>query len=82
MTLYSRRTDPRPPLPDWIQAAFETLEPVLEDADPGIPRTEATDRLLAKCDPVENEADATRAIDRLLERGWLYEVGDNIRKTE
>jgi hypothetical protein len=81
MTLHSRRTDPRPPLPDWIQAGFETLEPAFDDADPGISRTEAVELLLTECDQIENEADATRAIDRLLERGWLYEVGDTIRKT-
>ncbi|WP_277543307.1 hypothetical protein [Haloarcula laminariae] len=81
MTLYSRR-DPRPPLPDWVQAAFETLEPHLEEADAGIPRADAHGRLLADCDSIENDTDASRALQRLLERGWLYEVDDIIRKTE
>jgi hypothetical protein len=38
--------------------------------------------LLAEDENIEEEADAVYAIDRLLDRGWLYEVNDQLRKTE
>jgi hypothetical protein len=38
--------------------------------------------LLAEGGNIKEEADAVYAIDRLLDRGWLYEVNDQLRKTE
>ena len=73
-------TEP-PSLPDWIQAAYASLEPHLEAESDGIPRTEAQDILLADATVVEETSDATYALDRLLDRGWLYEVNAEVRKT-
>lgn len=70
-----------PSLPDWIQDAYESLEPHFETTD-GLSRTDAHDHLLSDADHVEEPGDASYVIKRLLERGWLYEVEGALYKTE
>jgi hypothetical protein len=71
-----------PSLPDWVQDAYESLEPHYETTTDGISRTEAHDLLLADANAVEDAGDASYVLDRLLDRGWLYEVDDTLYKTE
>lgn len=70
-----------PSLPDWIQDAYESLEPHFETTD-GLSRTDAHHHLPSDADHVEEAGDASYVIDRLLERGWLYEVEGILYKTE
>jgi len=71
-----------PSLPTWIKEAYETLESKYASGIDELSRTEAKEMLLAENGNIEEEADAVYAIDRLLDRGWLYEVNDRLRKTE
>jgi len=69
-------------LPNWIRDAYETLETELSSGTSELSRTDAREMLLAEDANIEEDADAVYAIDRLLDRGWLYEVDDQLRKTE
>lgn len=71
-----------PPLPGWVKDAYESLEPHFEATTDGMSRTEAHDLLLSDADTVEEVGDASYALDRLLNRGWLYEVDGTLYKTE
>lgn len=71
-----------PSLPTWIREAYETLEAEYASDINELSRTDAEEILLAEGGNIEAEADAVYAIDRLLDRGWLYEVNDQLRKTE
>jgi len=72
----------KPSLPKWIREAYETLETEYTAGINELSRTDAEEMLLAEDENIEEEADAVYAIDRLLDRGWLYEVNDQLRKTE
>jgi hypothetical protein len=76
-----RHTD-RPRLPDWIKDAYDTLECEFASGTRDITHTEAQKILLSEEGHIEEDADAVYAIDRLLDRGWLYEVSGQLRKTE
>lgn len=71
-----------PDLPDWIQKAYETLEPHIAESQDGIPPERARELLLADGEFPDEPADCDYAIDRLLQRGWLYEVDGLLRKTD
>lgn len=71
-----------PSLPEWIQTAYETLETAYAADTDEMPRETAHDLLLADAEHIEDDGDATDVLDRLLERGWLYEVDGQLRKTE
>ena len=71
-----------PNLPTWIREAYETLESKYASEIDELSHTDAKEILLAENGNIEEEADAVYAIDRLLDRGWLYEVNDQLRKTE
>ena len=73
--------DPRP-MPEWIQRAYEILVSYTAETGKGIPRARAEDLLVAHDDFSEDAADAEYAIDRLLSRGWLYEVDGELRITD
>ncbi len=66
------------PIGAVAKSAYEVL---LETTDPddGIPRTDAHDRLL---EADYAEADAEYAIDRLLNRGYLYDIDSQLFVTE
>lgn len=69
------------PLPDWIKAAYETLVPVFETSEAGLTRGEAQAQLLNSADGPDDPTDCDYALDRLLDRGWLYQVDGELRKT-
>ncbi|WP_324665806.1 hypothetical protein [Haloarcula sediminis] len=71
-----------PSLPTWIRESYETLEAEYTSEIDELSHTDAKAKLLAEDENIEEEADAVYAIDRLLDRGWLYEVNDRLRKTE
>ncbi len=73
--------DPRP-MPEWIQRAYEILVSYTADTTDGIPRGRAQELLVAHEEFSEDAADAEYAIERLLSRGWLYEVDGELRITD
>ena len=73
--------DPRP-MPEWIQRAYEILASYTEETDEGLPRARVQELLVAHEDFSEDTADAEYAIERLLSRGWLYEVDGELRITD
>jgi len=76
-----RRTD-QPSLPQWIQNAYESLETAYASDTDELSREAVTEILLTETKQIETDADATYALNRLLERGWLYEVNGQLRKTD
>ena len=76
-----RRTD-QPSLPQWIQNAYESLETAYASDTDELSREAVTEILLTETKQIETDADATYALNRLLERGWLYEVDGQLRKTD
>jgi hypothetical protein len=69
-------------MPEWIERAYEILVSHTADTEEGISRERAQELLLAHDDFSEDAADAEYAIKRLLSRGWLYEVDDELRITD
>jgi len=76
-----RYTD-QPSLPAWIQTAYETLETAYTSETDELSREAAHELLLTEAEQIETDADATYVLDRLLDRGWLYEVNGQLRKTD
>ncbi|UTF55843.1 hypothetical protein [Natronosalvus rutilus] len=80
-------TDPRPPLSEWILDAYDVLCMHCLSSDdredvPSIPREQALEILLRTDDLAFEPEDANYALTRLLERGYFYEVDDELRVTE
>ena len=82
-------THSRPSLPDWILECYNCLRQQLcEQFDRsasrpvGIERSAAIELLLTTTDVTLEPDDAEYAIDRLLNRGYLYEVESELRLTE
>lgn len=79
--------NPRPPLPTWITDAYEVLSTRIVDSstdDDGVPsidRERAVTVLTGVDELALERVDAEHAITRLLERGYLYEVDDELRVT-
>jgi hypothetical protein len=69
-------------LPGWIEDAYDDLAPHFEDPSEELPREQARELLVTESDAVDKPADADYALDRLLERGWLYDVDGSLRKTD
>ncbi len=76
-----RRTD-QPSLPQWIQNAYELLETAYASDTDELSMEAVHGVLLTEAEQIETDADATYVLDRLLERGWLYEVDGQLRKTD
>ena len=76
-----RHTD-QPQLPQWIRDAYETLEAEYTAGTDELSHADAQETLLAEDTNIEEDGDAVYVIDRLLDRGWLYEVDGRLRKTE
>ena len=78
-------TDPRPPLPEWILECYDRLSTHAcrldsgEDSVPLIDYDDATDMLVSEF--ALEQRDAEHALTRLLERGYFYEVDDELRVT-
>jgi len=66
------------PLSAVAESAYEILLEAIEPDD-GIPRTDAHGRLL---EADYAEADADYALDRLLSRGYLYDIDSQLFVTE
>ncbi|UHQ99168.1 hypothetical protein HYG81_26400 (plasmid) [Natrinema zhouii] len=81
--------DPRPPLPEWIIEAYAVLSAEISNSNtedsnqqvPSIDRDRAIDILCTTDQLTLEPADAEHAITRLLERGYFYEVGAELRVT-
>lgn len=74
-------TDPRPPLPAWILECYECLRTKGAEGSSSFPRERAVE-LLLEAEEVDLEpVDVEHALVRLLERGYLYEVDDELRIT-
>jgi len=83
----ARVTDPRPPLPEWILECYDRLCTHAcrpdhgEDSVPLIDYDDATNMLVADTELALEQRDVEHALTRLLERGYFYEVEDELRVT-
>ena len=75
-----RHTD-QPSLPQWIQNAYQSLETAYTSDTDELSREAAHQLLLTEAEQIETDEEATYVLNRLLERGWLYEVDGQLRKT-
>lgn len=84
-----RTDDPRPPIADWILDAYTVLSASLSEAEPddghgqapAISRDQAVDVLLTTDELALEPDDANHALTRLVDRGYLYAVDDELRVT-
>lgn len=84
-----RTDDPYPPIADWILDAYTVLSAALSEAKtdeshgqvPAISRHQAVDVLLTADELALEPDDADHALTRLLDRGYLYAVDDELRVT-
>ncbi|WP_137290857.1 hypothetical protein [Natronorubrum halophilum] len=79
-------TDPRPPLPEWILDAYDVLCTHSHSSDDhtdlqSIPRAQALEILRTSDNLALEPEDADYVLTRLLERGYFYEVDDELRVT-
>ncbi len=72
-----------PSLPGWIEDAYFPLERYLckQSDRESFTHHQATE-LIAEANPDFGDADINHALDYLLNRGWLYEVDDQLFITE
>lgn len=85
----NRTDDPYPPIADWILDAYTVLSASLSEAAtdeshgqvPAISRNQAVDVLLTTDELALEPDDANHALTRLLDRGYLYAVDDELRVT-
>ncbi|MFC7215988.1 hypothetical protein ACFQO4_18110 [Saliphagus sp. GCM10025334] len=80
-------TDPRSPLSEWILDVYDVLCTHSLNSDDqedvqSIPREQALEVLLRTDELALEPEDANYALSRLLERGYFYEVDDELRVTE
>lgn len=75
-------TSERRHLPPWIEDAYDLLAPRIRDRDGGMPRADAETVLTDRGDLDLNAPDARYALAQLLDRGYLYEVGDTLFVTD
>ncbi|WP_317176100.1 hypothetical protein [Halomontanus rarus] len=83
MAMYN---DPRPPLPEWILNAYDILTTHTTDVEgdkntKSITRDHAANILQETDDLALELEDARYALTRLLERGYFYEVDDELYVT-
>ncbi len=76
-----RRTD-QLSLPQWIQNAYESLETTYASDTEELSREAVHEVFLTEANHIETEEEAIYVLNRLLERGWLYEVDGQLRKTD
>jgi len=80
-------TNQRPPLPDWVRECFDCLRERLcelessTDSKPGLEYDDAITVLMTNCTADIETEDAEHALDRLLDYGYLYQVGSTLRLT-
>lgn len=63
--------DERPPLSDWILDAYHQLARQIQTRDGGLPIEDAKALLITE---ETDEFDVEYALQRLLDRGYLYQV--------
>ena len=82
MTLFSDPSDPRSPLPEWVQEAYQILYDAADGPQSDFTYEEAY-ALLDESDTFSAEhSDSEYAVERLLNRGYLYEANGTLRVTE
>ncbi|GAA0306971.1 MULTISPECIES: hypothetical protein [Halarchaeum] len=82
MTRFSDPSDPRPPLPDWVQEAYQILADAADGQESDLTYEEAY-ALLNEANAFSAEhSDSEYAVERLLTRGYLYEANGTLRVTE
>ncbi|QLC35721.1 hypothetical protein EFA46_015820 (plasmid) [Halarchaeum sp. CBA1220] len=81
MAPFSDPTDPRPPLPNWVQQAYLVLEKAASGSPPQLEYAEAVERVERDGTLELERSDAEHAVERLLERGYLYKVDESLRIT-
>ena len=76
-------SDVYPSLPGWIEDSYLSLERYLcEQTDKdSFTQQQATD-LIAESNPNFGDADINHALEYLLNRGWLYQVDDQLFITD
>ena len=72
-----------PSLPGWIEDSYLSLERYLceQPGEDSFTQQQATE-LIAEANPDFGDADIKHALDHLLNRGWLYEVDDQLFITD
>ena len=72
-----------PSLPGWIEDSYLSLERYLceQSGEDSFTHHQATE-LIAEANPDFSDADINHALDHLLNRGWLYEVNDQLFITD
>jgi hypothetical protein len=72
-----------PPLPGWIEYSYLSLERYLcEQSDEDSFTHHQAIELIAEANPDFGDGDINHALEYLLNRGWLYEVDDQLFITE
>ncbi|WP_306061213.1 hypothetical protein [Natronococcus wangiae] len=71
--------DERPPLPNWILDVYRQLKPRICSGDDGLAKEKATALIVTE---EIGEADAEYALQRLIDRGYLYLVDDELYVTD
>ena len=72
-----------PSLPGWIEDSYHSLERYLcEQSDEDSFTHHQATELIAEANPDFGDADINHALDHLLNRGWLYEVDDQLFITD
>lgn len=71
-------------LPEWMITAFTAIEPHIVERDEGLPPDQAAQLILDETSEqlALEPADAEHALQRLLDRGYLYEVDESLYVTE
>ena len=71
--------DERPPLSDWILDAYRQLADQIQTCDGGLPTEEAKTLLITE---ETDETDVEYLLQRLLDRGYLYQVEGELFVTQ
>lgn len=71
--------DERPPLSDWILDAYRQLAEQIQIRDGGLPTEEAKSLLITE---ETDETDVEYLLQRLLDRGYLYQVEGELFVTQ
>lgn len=69
-------------LPSWVEDAYDVLAPEILEQGEGMARDDAETFLTDGEDLDLTSTDAGYAVDQLLDRGYLYEVGDRLFVTD
>jgi hypothetical protein len=70
-----------PMLPRWIRGADHCLDSVPAGRPDGLARERACEILVVEVAAVHGVADATTALRRLLDSGWLHAVDGTVYRT-